>query len=93
VSNNDKFFEALAQENKTKAKAAVMMEAQREIPNKEGAYDKYACYDGYTTTMESCNDKECKERSSRPIDDTMNKDEATYEEELTNYNYQRAVAY
>jgi hypothetical protein len=70
-----------------------MMEAQHKIPNKEEAYDEYACYDGSTTTMESCNDEECKERLSRPIDDTMYKDEATYEEELTNYTYERAVVY
>jgi hypothetical protein len=43
VSNDDKFFEASAQENKTKAMAAAMMEAQRKIPNKEEAYDEYAC--------------------------------------------------
>ncbi len=71
VSNNNKFFEASAREKKTKATAAAMMEAQREIPNKEEVYDKYACYDGSTTTMESCDDKECKERLSRPIDNTM----------------------
>jgi hypothetical protein len=34
-----------------------------------------------------------KERSSRPIDDMMYEDEATYKEELTNYTYKRAVAY
>jgi hypothetical protein len=82
VSNEDKFFEALARENKTKATAAAMMEAQHEIPNEEEAYDKYACYDGSTTTMESCDDKECKERLSRPIDDTMGEDKAKYKEEL-----------
>jgi hypothetical protein len=93
VSNNGEFFEASAQENKTKATAAVMMEAQREIPNKEEAYDEYACYDGSTMTMESCNDEECEERSSVPIDDMMYEDEARYKEELTNYTYERAVAY
>jgi hypothetical protein len=93
VSDVNKFFKALAQENKTKATAAAMMEAQREIPNKEEAFDKYACYDGSTTTMESCKDKECKERSSGPIDDMMYEDEATYKEELTNYTYERAVVY
>jgi hypothetical protein len=35
VRNNDKFFEALAKENKTKATAVAMMVAQRKIPNKE----------------------------------------------------------
>jgi hypothetical protein len=30
---------------------------------------------------------------SRPIDDTMYKDEATYKEELTNYTYKCAMAY
>ncbi len=70
-----------------------MMEAQHEIPNEEEVYDKYACYDGSTMTMESCKDKECKERLSGPIDDMMYKDEATYEEELTNYTYERAVVY
>jgi hypothetical protein len=77
VSDNDEFFEASARENKTKATAAAMMEAQHEIPNEEEAYDEYACYDGSTTTMESCDDKECKERSSGPIDETMYEDEAT----------------
>jgi hypothetical protein len=76
-----------------KAMAAAMMEAQREIPNEEEAYDKYTCYDGSTMTMESCNNKECKERLSGPIDDTMYKDEATYEEELTNCTYKRTLAY
>ncbi len=70
-----------------------MMEAQCKIPNKEEAYDKYPCYDGSTTTMESCDNEDCKKRSSGPIDDTMYKDEATYEEELTNYTYKCAVAY
>ncbi len=93
VSNDDEFFEASARENKTKATAAAMMESQREIPNEEEAYDDYACYDGSTMTMELCNDKECEERSSGPIDDTMYKDEATYEEELTKYTYKHAVAY
>ncbi len=85
MSDDDEFFEASARENKTKATAAAMMEAQ--------PYDEYACYDGSTTTMESCHDEECKERSSGPIDDAMYEDEATYEEELTNYTYERAVAY
>ena len=76
VINNNKFFEASARENKSKATAAAMMEAQCKIPNKEEAYDKYACYNGSTMTMELCNDKECKERLSGPIDDTMYKDEA-----------------
>jgi hypothetical protein len=93
MSDNDKFFEASSQENETKATAAAMMEAQREIPNKEEAYDKYACYNGSTTTMVLCDDEECKERSSGPIDDTMYKDKATYKEELTNYTYKHAVAY
>jgi hypothetical protein len=93
VSDNDEFFEASAQENKTKAMAAAMMEAQSEIPNKEEANDKYACFNGSTTTMESCNNKECEQRLSRPIDDTMYKDEATYKEELTNYTYKCAVVY
>ncbi len=93
VSNDNKFLEALARENKTKATAAPMMEAQHEIPNKEEVYDEYACYDGSTTTMELCNDKECKERSSRPINDTMYKDKATYKEELTNYTYECTVEY
>jgi hypothetical protein len=92
VSNDDLFFEASARENKRNATAVAMMEAQREIPNKEEAYDKYACYNGSTMTMELCNDKECKERLSGPIDDTMYKDEATYEEELTNYTYECTVA-
>jgi hypothetical protein len=43
--------------------------------------------------MESCDDEECKERLSGPIDNTMYKDEATYEEELTNYTYECAMAY
>jgi hypothetical protein len=43
VSNDDKFFEASSRENKTKAMAAAMMEAQHKIPNKEEAYDEYAC--------------------------------------------------
>ncbi len=93
VSDDDEFFEASARENKTKATAAAMMEAQREIPNEEEAYDEYPCYDGSTTTMKSCDNEECEERSFGPIDDTMYKDEATYEEELTNYTYERAVAY
>jgi hypothetical protein len=70
-----------------------MMEAQREIPNEEEAYDECACYDGSTTTMESCDDKECEERLSGPIDDTMYKDEGMCKEELTNYTYERAVVY
>ncbi len=69
------------------------MEAQCKIPNKEEAYDEYPCYDGSTTTMELCDDEECKERSFGPIDDRMYKDEAMYEEELTNYTYKCAVAY
>jgi hypothetical protein len=93
VSNNDEFFEASAQENKTKATAAAMMDAQHEIPNKEEAYDKYTCYDGSTTTMESCDDEECKERLSGPMNDAMYEDEGTYKEELTNYTYKCAVAY
>jgi hypothetical protein len=93
VSNNNEFFEASAQENKTKAMVAAMMEAQHEILNKEEAYDEYACYDESTTTMELCNNEECKERSSGPIDDMMYEDEGTYEEELTNYTYECAVAY
>jgi hypothetical protein len=93
VTIDDEFFEASARENKTKATAAAMMEAQCKIPNKEEAYDEYACYDGSTTTMESCNDKECKDRLSEPIDDTMYEDEATCDEELTNYTYECAVAY
>ena len=93
VSNDNEFFEASAQDNKTKAMAAAMMEAQHEIPNKEEAYDEYACYNGSTMTMESCDDEECKERLSGPIDNTVYKDEATYKEELTNYTYERAVAY
>ncbi len=43
--------------------------------------------------MESCDDKECKERSSGPIDNVTYEDEAMYEEEFTNYTYERAVAY
>jgi hypothetical protein len=93
VSDNDEFFEASARENKTKATAAAMMEAQHKIPNEEEVYDEYVCYDGSTATMESCDDEECEERSSGPIDDTMYKDKASYEEELTNYTYKCAVAY
>jgi hypothetical protein len=93
VSDNNEFFEASTQENKTKATATAMMEAQCKIPNEEEAYDKYACYDGSTTTMDSCDKKECKERLSGPIDDTMYEDEATYKEELTNYTYKHDVAY
>ncbi len=93
VSNDDEFFEASARENKTKATAVAMMVAQREIPNKEEAYDEYACYDGSTVTMESRNNEECDERSSGPIDDATYEDEATDEEEFTNYTYERAVAY
>jgi hypothetical protein len=73
VSNNDEFFEALAQENKTKAMAATMMEAQHDILIKEEVYDEYVCYNGSTTTMESSNNKECKERLSGPIDDKCTK--------------------
>jgi hypothetical protein len=73
--------------------AAAMMEAQRKIPNEEEVYDEYACYNGSTMTMESCDDEECKERLSGPIDDMMYKDEATYKEELTNYTYKCAVMY
>ncbi len=93
VSNDDGFIEASAQENKTKAMAAAMMEAQREIPNKEEVYDEYACYDGSTTAMKLCDNEECEERLSGLIDDRMYKDKATYEEEVTNYTYKRAVAY
>jgi hypothetical protein len=94
VSDDDEFFEASARENKTKATAAAMMEAQREIPNEEEAYDEYACYDGSTATMESCDDEECEERRlSGPIDEASYEDEARYEEEFTNYTYERAVAY
>jgi hypothetical protein len=70
-----------------------MMEAQHEIPNEEEAYDEYACYNGSTTTMELCDNAECKERLSGPIDDTMYKDKAMYKEELTNYTYEHAVVY
>ncbi len=56
-------------------------------------YKEYACYDGSTATMESCNDKECKERLSRPINNATYKDEVTYKEEFTNDTYERAVAY
>ncbi len=93
MNNDYKFFETLAQENKTKAMAAAMMEAQHKVLNEEEAYDKYACYDGSTMTMESCNDEEFKDRSSGPIDDRMYKDEVTYAEELTNYTYKCFVAF
>ncbi len=93
VSADDKFFEASAQENKTKATAVAMMEAQREIPNKEEAYNKCACYYGSTTTMELCANEECKEISSGPIVDLTYKDEATYKVEFTNDTYKHAVAY
>jgi hypothetical protein len=43
VNNDNMFFKASARENKMKATAAVMMEAQCEIPNKEAAYDEYTC--------------------------------------------------
>ncbi len=46
VSDEDEFFEASSRENKTKATAAAMMEAQREILNKEEAYYGYVCYNG-----------------------------------------------
>jgi hypothetical protein len=59
VRKDDEFFEASARENKTKATAAAMMEAQYEIPNEEEAYDEYACYNGSTTTMELWGNEEC----------------------------------
>ncbi len=93
VSNNDKFIEASAQENKTKARAVAMMEVQGMILNKEEAYDEYACYDGSTATMESCDNKVCKERSSGPIGNATYKDKVTYEEEFTNYTYERNYTY
>jgi hypothetical protein len=93
VNDDDEFFGTSARVNKTKATAAAMMEAQRKIANKEEAYDEYACYNGSTTTMELCNNEECKERLSVPIDNTMYKDKAMYKEELTNYTYELAVAY
>ncbi len=84
MSDDDKFFEASARENKMKATAVAMMVAQREIPNEEEANDEYACYDGSTVTMESCDDEECEERSSGPIDDATYEDEAADKEEFTN---------
>ena len=51
------------------------MEAQREIPNEEEACDEYACYDGSTATMESCDDEEHEERMSG------SEDEATYKDQ------------
>jgi hypothetical protein len=93
VSDDDEFFEASARENKTNATAVAMMVAQRELPNKEEAYDKYACYNGSTATMESCDDKECKERLSGPIDEASYKDKAMYEEEFTNYTNKHTMAY
>ena len=53
----------------------AMMEAQREIPNEEEACDEYACYDGSTATMESCDDEEHEEKMSG------SEDEATYKGE------------
>jgi hypothetical protein len=93
VSDNDKFFKALARENKTKTTAVAMMVAQRKLLNKEEAYDEYACYDGSTATMESCDDEECEEGLSRPINNAKYKDKAMDEEEFTNYTYERAMAY
>ncbi len=93
MSNNNELCKASARENKTKATAVAMMVAQRKLPNKEEAYDKYACYHGSTATMESCDDKECKERSSGPINYKAYEDEPTYKEEFTNYTYKCTVAY
>jgi hypothetical protein len=93
ISDDDEFFESSAQEKKTKATTVAMMEAQREIPNEEEAYDEYACYDGPTATMESCDDEEREDRMSGPEDEATYEDEPTYEEEFTNYTYERAVSY
>jgi E3 ubiquitin-protein ligase DOA10 len=97
ISDDDEFFDApSSDQEKTKTKAATamaMMEAQREIPNEEEAYDEYACYDGSTATMESCDDETCEERMSGHEDEATYEDEPTYEEEFTNYTYERAGSY
>jgi hypothetical protein len=86
ISDDDEFFEAAAQEKKMKA--AAMMEAQREILNEEEAYDEYTCYDGSTATMESCD-----EEFEKIMSDPEPEDEGTYEEDFTNYTYERVVWY
>lgn len=98
ISDDDEFFDvptSAQEKKKTKAATAVaMMEAQREIPNEEEAYDEYACYDGSTATMESCDDETCEERMSGHEDEAATyEDEPTYEEEFTNYTYERAGSY
>ena len=64
--------------------AAAMMEAQREILNEEEAYDEYTCYDRSTATMESCDEA---------FEESASEDKATYEEDFTNYTYERAMSY
>lgn len=76
-SDDDDFFQPPPPK---KQKHATMMEAQREILNEDESYEDCMWYDGSTATMDIY-DEEFKESKFSA------EDEASYEDEFTDYTY------